>query len=173
MDLQKFLKDIEKELELSILNEGETPILDRLQIHLDNLNEDYNLATMLNPKNLKVELYLSMLYQIVYPAKPNYLRTIMLNGKPIKGKNSRIKMLKVVKYLGVEKIKNLPYNNKNLYKSSIEDPIRFKPLNGSYVFDITFKGVGASQGGENFIKEVNKIYPHIDLSIQTKINYKY
>ena len=44
MNLKKFLKDIEKELELDILKEGETPILNRLQIHLDNLDEDYNLA---------------------------------------------------------------------------------------------------------------------------------
>ena len=67
MDLNKFLKDIERELELDILKKGETPILDRLQTHLDNLDGDFNLATMLNPKNLKVELYLSLLYRIINP----------------------------------------------------------------------------------------------------------
>ncbi len=172
MDLNTFLKDIERELELNILKKGETPILDRLQIHLDSLDGDFNLATMLNPKNLKVELYLSMLYQIIYPAKPTYKRLIKFKGEEIVGKSSREKLYKVIKILGVENIKKLPLGSKFLFKTNIEDIVRFKPIGKGYVFDITFKGVGASQGGESFIKEVNKILPEENLSINTQLKYK-
>lgn len=80
MDLIQFKKDIEKELELSILGNEETPILDRLQIHLDNLNQEYNLSTMLNPQNIQHELYLSMIYQIVYPSKKIQKVKITVDG---------------------------------------------------------------------------------------------
>ena len=56
MKYQKFLSEIERELELRMLGKGETPILDRLQIHIDNLdNKDYGLDTLLNPNNIKHE----------------------------------------------------------------------------------------------------------------------
>ena len=171
--LEQFKEDIRKELILDHLGKGETPILNRLRIHLDNLDEDYSLETMLHPNGIKYELYLSMLYQIVYPSKPTYKRLIKFEGEEIVGKSSQEKLYKVIKILGIENIQKLPLGSKFLFQTNIEDIVRFKPIGKGYVFDITFKGVGASQGGESFIKEVNKILPGVDLSITTQLNYKY
>ena len=169
MDLNTFLKDIEKELELNILKKGETPILDRLQIHLDNLDGDFNLATMLNPKNLKVELYLSMLYQIVYPAKKRTTFNIIYEGQEIEGKTAREKIQNLNIKVGANNIKKLKTYSRFLYKKDIGEVVgnAYKIIDENHSFDTSFGGVGASSVGKYFIKELKST-----LKLNIEIRYE-
>lgn len=172
--LLEFKEATRKEYALYYIKGIKGPILERLQIHLNSLdNKDYEFSNLFVPKNMESELYLSILYQIVYPSKPTYKRLIKFEGEEIVGKSSSEKLFKVINILGVENIKKLPTGSKYLFQTDIKDTVRFKPIGEGYMFDITFKGVGASQGGEFFIKEVNKILPKVDLSIETQVEYKY
>lgn len=178
MDLEKFLKDIEKELELRILGKEKTPVLDRLQIHLDNLEEDYNLSTMLNPKNLKVELYVSMLYQIVYPAKSKNTLCLEYNGNFIEGKDNTQCLIKLINTIGPEIISKTPYKefiteeipeflNKNILPSS------YKLLKNGKYFDRSFGGKGINNHIKFFIKDLNDILNlNILCRFERKIEYK-
>lgn len=178
MNLKKFLKDIEKELELDILKEGETPILNRLQIHLDNLDEDYNLATMLNPKNLKVELYLSMLYQIVYPAKSKNTLYLEYNGVSMEGKDNTQRLIKLIDSIGPERIYQTTY--KEFIKDQIPKfltknilPSSYKLLKNNKYFDRSFGGKGINNHIKTFIKDLNEqLNLNIKYKFKQKIEYK-
>jgi len=172
--LEQFKKDIDCELTLSILEKGKTPILDRLQMHLDNLDEDYNLSTMLNIKNLDVELYLSMLYQIVYPSKKKIQLSITLDGILIKGKSDRDKIQNLVKKVGVENVKKLKTYSRFVFKNDMGNVIgnAYKIIDDTYSFDTSFGGVGATAIIEYFIKElVTELNLDVDLKIQTEYQY--
>lgn len=174
MDLIQFKKDIEKELELSILGNGETPILDRLQIHLDNLSQEYNLSTMLNPQNIQHELYLSMIYQIVYPAKKRNIFKIFYNGKEIEGNTDRAKIQNLVIEVGVENIKKLKSNKRFLYKKNIDEVVgnAYKVVDENHSFDTSFGGVGASTMGRYFINEIKDTL-NLDIEIKYEETFSY
>ncbi len=168
MNLVKFKKDIEKELEISILKNGETPILDRLQTHLDNLKQEYNLATMLNPQNIQHELYLSMLYQIVYPARKKNIFKIVYDGEVINGKTDRSKIQNLIIKIGSDKIKKLPTYSRFLYKKDIGEVVgnAYKVIDNNYSFDTSFGGVGASSSGRYFVKELKE-------TLKLKVEFTY
>lgn len=159
MNLVQFKKNLEQELEVKILNTGSTPLLDRLQIHLDNLDQKYNLATMLNPKNLENELYLSMLYQIVSPARKKNIFRIFYEGEEIQGTTDRAKIQNLVIKIGINNIKKLETYNRFLYKKDIGEAIgnAYKIIGKNHSFDTSFGGVGASSVGRYFVKEIKDI----------------
>ena len=64
MDLDKFRIKIKLELENRISGRGKTPILDKFELHLEELKGDYTLDTLLNEDNMKHELWVSMLFRI-------------------------------------------------------------------------------------------------------------
>tara|TARA_R110000764_G_scaffold176354_1_gene262595 strand:+ start:204 stop:725 length:522 start_codon:yes stop_codon:yes gene_type:complete len=172
MDLQQFYKDIERELELSILGKGQTPILDRLEIHLDALDTDYNLATMLSPKNLNVELYLSMVYQIVNPSRPKKHIKITFDNVEILGKNTREKIKNLVIKIGVDKIQSLPTYHRFLYKKDIGDVVgnAYKIVDENHFFDTSFGGVGATSLFTYFATEVKKTHK-LDIGYEETFSY--
>ena len=172
MDLQQFYKDIERELELSILGKGQTPILDRLEIHLDALDTDYNLATMLSPKNLNVELYLSMVYQIVHPSRPKKHIKITFDNVEILGKNTREKIKNLVIKIGVDKIQSLPTYHRFLYKKDIGDVVgnAYKAVDENHCFDTSFGGVGATSIFTYFATEVKKTHK-LDIEYEETFSY--
>lgn len=182
MNLKKFLKDIEKELELDILKEGETPILNRLQIHLDNLDEDYNLATMLNPKNLKVELYLSMLYQIVYPAKKIQKFSIEIDGKILKEeKNPKQTGERLLKELDINILKNHPkwgkyvFTTKEEFYKKYSNNVTLLETNGVYlsVLHILYsKGTNTLDKITNFIESINEHLQYQKIKIHDNSYYQ-
>jgi hypothetical protein len=174
MDLIKFKNDINEELRLKKSKKDETPILDRLQIHLNNLTQDYNLATMLNPKNMNSELYLSMLYQIVYPAKSKNKFLLKYNGNIIKGKTDRDKIQNLVNIIGIDNIQKLQTYSKFLYKKDIGDVIGngYKTIGNNHSFDTTFGGVGASSKIKGFIKEIQDILKlNIEIIYEKSFSY--
>ena len=67
MTIQEFKVHIEEELRHKLKCDNEpTPILDRLELHLKDF-DDYDLTDLLNPKNMKHDLYASFLFQICFP----------------------------------------------------------------------------------------------------------
>lgn len=69
MTIQEFKTHIEEELRNKLRGENEaTPILDRLDKHLTDF-EGYDLTDLLNPKNMKHDLYVSFLFQICFPSR--------------------------------------------------------------------------------------------------------
>lgn len=69
MTIQEFKIHIEEELRDRLRNDNKpTPILDRLEKHLKDFDE-YNLTDLLNPKNMKHDLYISFLFQICFPSR--------------------------------------------------------------------------------------------------------
>ena len=173
MNLVQFKKDIEKELELRILNNDETPILDRLQIHLDQLKKDYNLSTMLNPKNIQHELYLSMLYQIVYPTKLSKEKMILkFKGDEICGSSDRDKIKNLIIKVGVSGILKLKEYKGHLHKLESLHKLKngkiesqYKMVGDGYYFDVSFGGKGHVSKIKGFVKEINDI-----LKLNIKIN---
>lgn len=178
MDLKKFIKDIEKELELRMLNKNNTPILDRLEIHLEQLDKEYNLATMLNPQNLKSELYLSMLYQIVYPAKSKNTLCLEYNANVIQGKNNTQCLIELINLVGVDQILKTSY--KEFIKDEIPNfltknilPSSYKPLKNGQYFDRSFGGKGINNHIKTFVKDLNEqLGLNIKCEFKTKIEYK-
>ena len=168
MDLIKFKKDIEKELELKILDKGETPILNRLQTHLDHLTQEYNLSTMLNPKNIEHELYLSMVYQIIYPARKKNIFKIFYDNVEIKGATDRAKIQNLVTKIGVNNIQKLKTYKRFLYKKDIGEVVgnAYKVVGNNHSFDTSFGGVGASSSGRYFVKEIQEV-------LKLNVEFKY
>lgn len=69
MTTQEFKIHLEKELRHKLKCDNEpTPILDRLELHLKDFDE-YDLTDLLNPKNMKHDLYTSFLFQICFPSR--------------------------------------------------------------------------------------------------------
>jgi len=69
MTIQEFKVHIEEELRHKLKCDNEpTPILDRLELHLKDF-DDYDLTDLLNPKNMKHDLYASFLFQICFPSR--------------------------------------------------------------------------------------------------------
>jgi len=69
MTIQEFKTHIEGELRHKLKCDNEpTPILDRLELHLKDF-DDYDLTDLLNPKNMKHDLYASFLFQICFPSR--------------------------------------------------------------------------------------------------------
>lgn len=171
MNLERFKKDIELELETKILNtDTPTPILDRLQIHLDTLENKFDLySQMLNPNNLKNEMYLSMLCQIIYPARKRSEFKIYLDNKEITGKTGREKITKLVKLIGSERLKQLDVYSRFLYKKDVGEVVgnAYKVVDKDYIFDTSFGGVGASSTGKYFIKEIKQ---QLNLDVKYVIN---
>ena len=52
-----------------------TPILDRLQIHLNTLSNPLKVNDIISEKNLENEVLFSLLHQVVYPAKKKNILT--------------------------------------------------------------------------------------------------
>jgi hypothetical protein len=174
MDLVKFKQNLERELEIKILNKGKTPLLDRLQIHLNNLKQKYNLATMLNPKNLEEELYLSMLYQIIYPARKNNVFNISYEGEKIHGNTDRAKIQNLIIKIGVDDIKKLPTYSRFLYKKDIAEVVgnAYKVVGENHSFDTSFGGVGASSSGRYFVKELKDILKlNVEFTYEEEFSY--
>jgi len=69
MTIQEFKTHIEEELRNKLRGNNEsTPILNRLEKHLKDFDE-YSLTDLLNPKNMKHDLYVSFLFQICFPSR--------------------------------------------------------------------------------------------------------
>lgn len=165
MKYQKFLNEIKRELGLRMLKKGETSILDRLQIHIDNLdNKDYGLDTLLNPNNIKHELYVSMLYQIVYPAKESRKKRVFIDDveipSPGKDRNYIINIINILEVEEYKKWKKL--ENPEHFKSQQEyNGLKGDDLNkvkktkfGDY-FDTSFNGHNPTPSFPSFVKRLN------------------
>jgi len=154
--LKIFKDSIEKELENQIKGINSTPILDRLQIHFNSLEEDTQINDLLTEQNMGSNNFLSMLYQIVSPAKKKIQLSITLDGILIKGKSGRDKIQNLVKKVGVENVKKLKTYSRFVYKNDMGDVIgnAYKIINDTYSFDTSFGGVGATASIEYFIKEL-------------------
>ena len=91
----KYLKQFKKSIEKELINQLEekvnsTPILDRLQIHFDSLEENTEVGWILTEKNMKSNNFLSLLYQVVYPVSVKRIPSLFLNNKEIVGSLSLI-----------------------------------------------------------------------------------
>ena len=180
--LEQFKKDIDCELTLSILEKGKTPILDRLQIHLDNLDEDYNLSTMLNPKNLDVELYLSMLYQIVYPAKKIQKFSIEVDGKLInESPNPKQTGVSLLKELGVDilnlhpKFKKYVFKTKEEFYKNYSNNVTLLEIDGFYVSVLHIlygTGNNTLEKFTNFIESINECLQYQKIKIYDNSYYQ-
>ena len=182
MDLQQFYKDIKRELELNSLGKGQTPILDRLRIHLDALDTDYNLATMLSPKNLNVELYLSMVYQIVFPAKKIQKFSIEVDGKLLKEeKNPKQTGVALLRELGVNILKSHPKYGKFVFESK-EDFMKKYSNNVTLLemdgFHVSVLHILYSKGNNtldkitNFIESINEYLQYKKIKIYDNSYYQ-
>lgn len=182
MNLKKFREDIEKELELRILNKNNTPILERLEIHLEQIDKKYNLATMLNPQNIKSELYLSMLYQIVHPAKKIQKFSIEVDGKILpKEKNPKQAGIGLLKVLGTEVLINHPKHQKYVFKSPEEfyklyaNNVTLLEINGFYlsVLHILYSnGKNTLEKFQNFINSINEHLQYKKIKIHDNSYYQ-
>lgn len=74
MDLDKFKTKIKLELENRVSGRGKTPILDKFELHLEELEGDYTLDTLLNEDNMKHELWVSMLYRLAWGVRKQVKR---------------------------------------------------------------------------------------------------
>ena len=172
--LEQFKNNIEKELENQIKGINSTPILNRFRVHLDSLDGDFNLANMLFEKNIKSELYLSMLYQIIYPAKKKTELSIILDGILIKGESCRDKIQNLVKEVGVGNVKKLKKYSRFIYKNDIGDVIgnAYKTIDDKHSFDTSFGGVGATIKMGSFIKElVTELNLKVELRNEETFSY--
>ncbi len=183
MKYQKFLSEIERELELRMLEKGETPILDRLQIHIDNLdNKDYGLDTLLNPNNIKHELYVSMLYQIVYPAKKIQKFSIEVDGKMLKEeKNPKQTGVALLKELDINILKNHPkygnyiFNTKEEFYKKYSNNVTLLEINGVYlsVLHILYStGNNTLAKITNFIENINNHLKYQKIKIYDNSYYQ-
>lgn len=161
MDLVKFKEELRKEAVIRHLDKGgDTPMLDRLQIHLDQL-EGYSIEKMLSPKNLKSDLYLSMLYQIIYPAKTKKTLYLEYQNIPILGKNNTECLIKLINLINPKLISQTSYKEflvdeipKFLSKNIL--PSSYKRLKNGQFFDRSFGGKGINNHIKFFIRDINK-----------------
>tara|TARA_R110000744_G_C19298484_1_gene555469 strand:+ start:26 stop:583 length:558 start_codon:yes stop_codon:yes gene_type:complete len=174
MDLVKFKEDILKELRIRKLGKGDTPILYRLQNHLNNLDGNWSVNSILQKTNMDVEFYASMVYQIVYPAKKKLLLNIFLDNNEIVGKTTRQKIQNLVIKIGSNKISMLKNNGRFVYKKDIlkTKENSYKDISDSYVFDTSFGGVGTTSSIQSFIQEIkNQLKLNIEFKYEETYSY--
>tara|TARA_B110000211_G_scaffold154065_1_gene174876 strand:- start:176 stop:724 length:549 start_codon:yes stop_codon:yes gene_type:complete len=177
--LEQFKKSIEKEL-INRLKEkvNSTPILDRLQIHFDSLEENTEVGYLLTEQNMKSNNFLSLLYQVVYPVSVKRIPSLFLNNKEIVGSNTREKLQNLIVNIGSKKVSTLPNYSKFLFKTKSINHQKnisrsyYKQIDNDYSFDV-------SMGDINITNELdslsNEIKEHLNLNIEYKVQtiYKY
>jgi hypothetical protein len=146
-----------------------TPILDRLQIHLNTLSNPLKVNDIISEKNLENEVLLSLLHQVVYPAKKKNILRIVLDGKEIEGKKSREKIQNLIKNIGVKKISTLPKFGKFLFKTNDKKDMHnaYKIIDKDHSFDTHFGDIRIGSIAPSFEEELKK---HLKLNI--KFQYK-
>ncbi len=169
MELENFKKELEKEYYNKINNKDILyPILDRVQIHLENLSGNYTLEQILSPNNLNHEIYLSLLYNLIFPIK--YKKSIMIkfDGEIIEGKNERVKIQNIVIKVGVKRILELEkYKKFIIHKNNLKNVSSiYREVGNGYYFDTSFNFTGATSNFKAFIKEIKDKF---NLNIQYEI----
>lgn len=182
MDLVQFRDNIKKEYELRMLNEGNTPILDRLELHLKQLDKKYSLETMLNPKNIQHELYLSMVYQIVYPAKKIQKLIIKVDNKTLsEQKNNKQKGIALLKELGIKVLKSHPkyskyiFNSKEEFYKNYSNNVSLLEVDGfclSVLHILYSTGADTLEKFQNFAKNINEHFKYEKIKIYANSYYQ-
>ena len=142
------------------------PLLDRLQIHLDTLDTDYDFYNLFVAKNMESELYLSMLYQIIYPAKKIQKFSIEVDGKILKEeKNPKQTGVALLKELDINILKTHPkfgkyvFNTKEEFYEKYSNNVTLLEVSGVYlsVLHILYSsGNNTLDKITNFIENINK-----------------
>ena len=180
--LEQFKNNIEKELENQIKGINSTPILDRFRVHLDSLDGDFNLANMLFEKNIKSELYLSMLYQIVYPAKKIQKFSIEVDGKLInESPNPKQTGVSLLKELGVDilnlhpKFKKYVFKTKEEFYKNYSNNVTLLEIDGFYVSVLHIlygTGNNTLEKFTNFIESINECLQYQKIKIYDNSYYQ-
>jgi len=178
MNLEKFREELKQEM-LAGMRGGETPIIDRLQVHLDNVKGDkYKMGQLLNLDYLASDLWLSFLYQIVYPAKIRKAFQFKYENQIIEEKDNTKCLIKLINIIGVSKIKTTQHSQfifskipthfpKNVLPSS------YKQLSNGEYFDRSFGGKGINNYIKYFVDSLNEeLGLNIEFSFKEKIEYK-
>jgi|TARA_B110001454_G_scaffold137452_1_gene127773 hypothetical protein len=182
MNLVKFKEDILKELRIRELGKGDTPILDRLQIHLNNLEGECSVDSMLQKTNMDVEFYASMVYQIVYPAKKIQKFSIEVDGKLLKEeKNPKQTGVALLRELGVNILKSHPKYGKFIFESK-EDFMKKYSNNVTLLemdgFHVSVLHILYSKGNNtldkitNFIESINEYLQYKKIKIYDNSYYQ-
>lgn len=175
----KYLKQFKKSIEKELINQLEekvnsTPILDRLQIHFDSLEENTEVGWILTEKNMKSNNFLSLLYQVVYPVSVKRIPSLFLNNKEIVGSSTREKLQKLIINIGSEKISTLPNYSKFLFKTeSINHQQNiYKQIDNDYSFDVSMGDINITDGLDSLSNEIKE---HLNLNVEYKVQtiYKY
>jgi len=183
MNLEKFKEELKQEMIADEFKTGETPIMDRLQIHLNNVEgEKYEMGHLLNPDCLNSDLWLSMLYQIAYPAKKVQKFTIELDGEMLEeGKNPKQTGMILLKALGVDVLKNHPKFGKYVFSSKEEFYKKFSnnvtllEVNGYYlsVLHILYSnGSNTIDKISRFAQSINDYFQYQKIKIHDNSYYK-
>lgn len=179
MDLKKFREEIKQELIADKFGKGETPIMDRLQIHLDNIEGNQLVSKhLLHPDKFNNDLVMSMLYQIVYPAKVRKAFCFKYENIVIEEKDNTKCLITLINNIGVDKIKTTQHSRfifsqipshfpKNVLPSS------YKKLSNGEYFDRSFGGKGINNYIKYFIDSLNEeLGLDIEFTFKDKVEYK-
>lgn len=179
MNLEKFKEELKQEMIADEFKTGETPIMDRLQMHLNNVEgEKYEMGHLLNPGCLNSDLWLSMLYQIAYPAKVRKAFCFKYENIVIEEKDNTKCLITLINNIGVDKVKTTQHSRfifsqipsyfpKNVLPSS------YKKLSNGEYFDRSFGGKGINNHIKYFIDSLNEeLGLDIEFTFKDKVEYK-
>lgn len=179
MNLEKFKEELRQEMIADEFGTGRTPIMNRLQSHLDNVEGNkYEVGHLLHPDRISNDLWLSMLYQIIYPAKVRKAFCFEYKGKVIEEKDNTKCLITLINSIGVDKIKTT--SNSQFIFSQIPTsfpknvlPSSYKKLDNGEYFDRSFGGKGINNHIKYFINSLNEeLGLNVKFSFKDKIEYK-
>ena len=172
--LKIFKDSIKKELQNQIKGINSTPILDRLQIHFDSLEEGDKINDLLTEQNMGSNKFLSLIYQVVSPVNVKRTTSLSLDKKEISGNTVRSKLQNLIISIGYKKINMLPNYSKYLHKTqSINSNLSiYKEIDENWSFDVSMGDINITNHFSLFSKELKeKLNLDVDLKIQTEYQY--
>jgi len=172
--LKIFKDSIEKELQNQIKGINSTPILDRLQIHFDSLEEGDKINDLLTEQNMGSNKFLSLIYQVVSPVNIKRTTSLSLDKKEISGNTLRAKLQNLIISIGYKKINMLPNYSKYLHKTqSINSNLSiYKEIDENWSFDVSMGDVNIYDYFPLFSKELKEEL-NLDVDFKIQNEYKY
>tara|TARA_R110000744_G_scaffold123822_1_gene229211 strand:+ start:1792 stop:2352 length:561 start_codon:yes stop_codon:yes gene_type:complete len=139
---EKFINDITEEARSKELNKNAiTPIMDRIQLHIDMYTPSKTIGDYINPNVAKDDrMAMSLVYEMVYPSKKIQKIGVEIDGEMLpEEKVAKHSGIALLKKLGINVLKNHPKWGKYVFKTkeefykSYSNNVTLLEMEGSYV----------------------------------------
>ena len=181
---EKFINDITEEARSKELNKNAiTPIMDRIQLHIDMYTPSKTIGDYINPNVAKDDrMAMSLVYEMVYPSKKIQKIGVEIDGEMLpEEKVAKHSGIALLKKLGINVLKNHPKWGKYVFKTkeefykSYSNNVTLLEMDGFHVSVLHIlysKGNNTLDKITNFIESINEYLQYKKIKIYDNSYYQ-